>query len=171
MFIFKWYFNFFTLLYIVKKIHKTLAVLIRKFHTISYRMHLISAILMRINIDRSISSSALSAQNLILGIYSLPLFSYVSACDCARRQAWATGMRGNWREQPGQMWSRSCRWLNGLIKRLIYLHARCNVTLRESYSQLRSIDRAQIAAREYSLLRETWSIMWRDDPTKSFMPI
>ena len=39
----------------------------------------------------------------------------------------------NWREQPVQMRSQSCRWLNGLIKRLIYLRVRCNVALCEIY--------------------------------------
>jgi len=69
----------------------------------------------------------------------LPLSSYVSVRGCARRRGGrgireVGGTRDNWREQLDQMRSRSCRWLNGLIKRLIYSHARCNVTLCEIHS-------------------------------------
>lgn len=69
----------------------------------------------------------------------LPLFSYVSVRSYAHRGGGnGGGARDNWREQLGQMWSRSCRWLNRLIKRLIYSHARCNVTLCEIYNALPS---------------------------------
>lgn len=50
--------------------------------------------------------------------------------DCSSRAS----VVDNWCEQPVQMRSQSCRWLNGLIKRLIYLRVRCNVGLCEIYT-------------------------------------